>query len=607
MFRHSLRHKIVGIALGLIILMVITSVLSMIMSARVRHLLDELTIKYIPAYDHLARVDIRSIERALALRRMVIAKMQVPPDDEGYAARLRLFQEKDGEIEQEANAARKLINSIIDDVSTPSDNAALARIDARIDDAITDLRRLLSDEDAELLKQLDSKDLVQVRGTLARVDMLRDEFTQKIDAIRADMLSQVFASTSTVIRNQQKEIVVSAIVTVLAATLGLGFALFVSGGITRPVRRLLEGTRQVEAGRFDQLVSVSTRDEIGQLSAAFNRMVEHLRRNERIRETFGRYIDPKVIEGLIDRPEVAAVDGQRRVMTVMFCDMKGFTSMSEGMTPQGLVKVMNCYLTTMSGPVRAHRGIIDKYIGDAIMAYWGPPFIEESDQARFACLAAIDMVNCVPALQKQLPELLGIRAIPAECDIKIGIATGEVLAGSIGSELMMSFTVMGDAVNLASRLEAVNKVYGSRILVSQITAAAAGDALELREIDRLRVTGQRMPQVLFEVMGRSGALTKQQELLRTCYLDGLAAYRARRWDEARSSFEAALEASPRDGPSRALLSRIDNLRGKPPPPDWDGSWPLSEYPSISSAAREAYQRTMRKDDSGARSAEPSAP
>jgi len=607
MFRHSLRHKIVGIALGLIILMVITSVLSMIMSARVRHLLDELTIKYIPAYDHLARVDTRSIERALALRRMVIAKMQVPPDDEGYAARLRLFQEKDGEIEQEANAARKLINSIIDDVSTPSDNAALARIDARIDDAITDLRRLLSDEDAELLKQLDSKDLVQVRGTLARVDMLRDEFTQKIDAIRADMLSQVFASTSTVIRNQQKEIVVSAIVTVLAATLGLGFALFVSGGITRPVRRLLEGTRQVEAGRFDQLVSVSTRDEIGQLSAAFNRMVEHLRRNERIRETFGRYIDPKVIEGLIDRPEVAAVDGQRRVMTVMFCDMKGFTSMSEGMTPQGLVKVMNCYLTTMSGPVRAHRGIIDKYIGDAIMAYWGPPFIEESDQARFACLAAIDMVNCVPALQKQLPELLGIRAIPAECDIKIGIATGEVLAGSIGSELMMSFTVMGDAVNLASRLEAVNKVYGSRILVSQITAAAAGDALELREIDRLRVTGQRMPQVLFEVMGRSGALTKQQELLRTCYLDGLAAYRARRWDEARSSFEAALEASPRDGPSRALLSRIDNLRGKPPPPDWDGSWPLSEYPSMSSAPREAYQRTMRKDDSGARSAEPSAP
>jgi class 3 adenylate cyclase len=574
MFHHSLRHKIVGIALGLIVLMVITSVLSMIMSARVGHLLNELTIKYIPAYGHLARVDIRSIERSLALHRMVIAKMQVPPDDEGYATRLRLFQEKDSEIEQEADAARKLINAIIDDISTPSDNAALARIDTRIDNAITDLRRLLRDEDAELLKQLDSKDLVRVRGTLARVDTLREEFTQKIDAIRANMLSQVFASTSTVIRNQQKEIVVSAIVTALAATLGLGFALLVSGGITRPVRLLLEGTRQVEAGRFDQLVSVSTRDEIGQLSAAFNRMVEQLRRNVRIRETFGRYIDPKVIEGLIDRPEVAAIDGQRRVMTVMFCDMKGFTSMSEGMTPQGLVKVMNCYLTIMSEPIRTHRGIIDKYIGDAIMAYWGPPFIEESDEARFACLAAIDMVNRVPALQKQLPELLGIRAIPAECDVKIGIATGEVLAGSIGSELMMSFTVMGDAVNLASRLEAINKVYGSRILISQTTAAAVGGALELRELDRLTLIGQRMPQVVFEVMGRSGALTNRQELLRTRYLDGLAAYRARRWEDARNSFESALEASPSDGPSRALLSRIGGLRAKPPPPDWDGSWQI---------------------------------
>jgi hypothetical protein len=141
-------------------------------------------------------------------------------------------------------------------------------------------------------------------------------------------------------------------------------------------------------------------------------------------------------------------------------------------------------------------------------------------------------------------------------------------------------------VNLASRLEAVNKAYGSRILISQTTAAAIGDALELREIDRLTVIGQRVPQVLFEVMGRTGALTKQQELLRARYLDGLAAYRARRWEDARNSFEAALEASPRDGPSRALLSRIEDLRAKPPPPDWDGSWHM-EHREFHTATRGA--------------------
>ncbi|WP_092187025.1 adenylate/guanylate cyclase domain-containing protein [Bradyrhizobium sp. cf659] len=572
-FRQSIRRKIVGIALALIVLMVITSALSMVMSRRVEHLLDELTVRYIPAYGHLARANIRSLERALALRRMVIAKMQTPPDEEGYAARLRFFQEKDGEVEHEANAARTLINAIIDDVNTHSDNAALARIENRIDNAMTEGRPKLGEEQAKLQEQLEARDFAEARATLARVDTLRDQLTQKIDTIRADMLSQVFASTSTVIRNQQQAISVSAVVTGLAAALGLGFAFLVSSGITRPVRRLLEGTREIEAGHLDQLISVSTKDEIGQLSAAFNRMVEQLRRNERIRETFGRYIDPRVVEGLLDRPD-AATQGQRRVMTVMFCDMKGFTSMSEGMTPQGLVKVMNCYLTMMSEPIRERRGVIDKYIGDAIMAYWGPPFIEEADQTRLACLAAIDMVDRVPELRKQLPELLGVRVIPAECDVRIGIATGEVLTGSIGSDLMMSFTVMGDAVNLASRLEAVNKVYGSHILISEVTAAGLGAELELREIDRLAVVGQSKPQAVFEVMGKHGELTGQQQLLRSRYSDGLAAYRARRWEEARSAFDAALEASPGDGPSLALLNRLDHLRSNPPPADWNGSWQM---------------------------------
>jgi class 3 adenylate cyclase len=573
LFSQSIRRKIVGVALGLIVLMVISSALSMFMSAQVGHLLDELTNRYIPAYGSLARANIRSLERALALRRMVIAKMQVPPDEEGYKARLETFLAKDGQVEQETTAARKLINEIIADTSTPSDNAALARIETRIEIAVTDLRRELASEDAKLIKALDAGQFDQARGILTNVDNLRDQFVSKIDAIRADMLSQVFASTTTVIGNQRRAIIVSGIVTALAAAVGWIFALLVASGITRPVRLLLQGTREVEAGRLDRSIDVSTQDEIGQLSAAFNRMVEQLRRNERIRETFGRYIDPKVVEGLLERPEVALTQGQRRVMTIMFCDMKGFTAMSEGMTPQGLVKVVNCYLSTMSEPIRSHRGIIDKYIGDAIMAYWGPPFIEDTDQARFACAAAVDMAERVPSLRTQLPELLGIRSIPIECDIRIGIATGEVLTGSIGSEFMMSFTVMGDAVNLASRLEGANKLYGTRVMIAQDTAAATGAALELREIDRVTVIGQTVPQTIFEVMARSGELTPQQRQLRTRYADALAAYRAARWDEAKAGFNAALEISPGDGPSLALLGRIDQLAANPPA-DWDGSWQM---------------------------------
>lgn len=575
LFNQSIRRKIVGIALGLIVLMLVTSILSMVMSSQVGVLLDELTNRYIPGYSHLARANIRSLERALALRQMVMTRMGSPSDEEGYAARLRDFEGLDRKFEEEAETARKLINAIIDDPRTYSDNAALARLDVRIESAVTELRRNLDEGNAKLLKQVEAKDMAEARRTLEQLDALRDAFNRKVDAIRADMLTQVFFSTSQVIRRQYQAIIISGVVTLLAAIVGFAFALLVSSGITRPVRLLLAGTREVEAGRFDKPIAVSTQDEIGELASAFNRMIEQLRHNERVRETFGRYIDPKVVQGLIDRPEVA-IDGQRRVMTIMFCDMSGFTSMSEGMTPRGLVKVMNHYFTVMSAPIRAHRGVIDKYIGDAIMAYWGPPFIEEDEPALLAGLAAIDMTDQVPALQKQLPDLLGIRAMPGLCDLRIGIATGEVLTGSIGSELMMSFTVMGDAVNLASRLEAVNKAYGTRILISQATADAIGSQLELREVDRLTVAGQSMPQAIFEVMSKAHGLSVPQESLRTHYSEGLATYRARRFSEARAALNAALEAVPGDGPSRTLLARIAQFETHPPDADWDGAWRLEQ-------------------------------
>ena len=496
MFRNSIKQKIVGIAAGLIVLAVVTSILSMVMAARVGHLLQELTGQYVSTYGNLARLNVHSLERALEVRRMVIAKMQNPPDEASYAAHLKTFQALGPDIDREAQVARDHLAAIIEDPSTPSDNAALGRLDDRIDTAVNDLRHRLNDENAVLLQQLEANNFDEARKTLAQADALREEFNRKIDGIRADMMRQVNASAATVIREQRQAIWVSAGVTTIAAVLGFVFATMVGGGITRPVLRLLEGTRAVEAGRLDQSISVTTGDEIGQLSAAFNRMIETLRQNQRVRETFGRYIDPKVAEGLLDQGAAAATEGQRRVMTVMFCDMKGFTTLSEGVTPRGLVKIMNLYLSTMSEPIHAHRGVIDKYIGDAIMAYWGPPFIEEAEQANFACLAAADMLGRVETLLKELPEHLGVRTIPADCDIRIGIATGEALVGSIGSEYMMSFTVMGDTVNLASRLEGANKVYGSRCLISEGTAKMCAAELELREIDRLVVVGQSQPQTV---------------------------------------------------------------------------------------------------------------
>ena len=576
MLRPSIRKRILAIAVGLIVLMAITSVLSTVMTRKVAHQLDELSTKYVETYGHLARMNVRSLEQALALRRMVITKMQSPPDDAAFADHQKIYEAKGLEIDREAQAARALINAIIDDVSTESDNARLGRIDDRIENVNNDLRRYLSEENKRLMPLLAAGNFPEVRASLARADALRDEFNQKVEEIRTDMLAQVRSDAVVTMRDQQKAIAISMILTVLAAILGLMFAIYVSMGITRPVRRLLDGTRAVEAGHLDGSIDVTTRDEIGQLTSAFNNMVEQLRHKEKMRETFGRYIDPRVVAGLIDRQSQTAVEGERRMMTVLFCDMKGFTSLSEGMTPQGLVKVMNHYLSTMSGPIRNHHGIIDKYIGDAIMAYWGPPFNEDGEQAQLACLAAIDMTRRGAALRTELPELLGVRTVPSDCDVRIGVATGEVLVGSIGSEFMMSYTVMGDAVNLASRLEGANKIYGSHSLVSARTIALAGDVIEFREIDRLVVVGQNHAETVFDIMGRKDELAPEQTVLLQRYSEGLAAYRARNWDDARQAFSAALEAVPGDGPSSAFIKRIGDLQANPPAADWDGAWVLDQ-------------------------------
>jgi class 3 adenylate cyclase len=574
MIRLSIRRKIMGIAVVLIVLMTVTAILSMVRVREVGKRLHELTDSYIPAYGDLARANIRSLERALALRRMVIEKMQSPASGDKSAAIRKVFDAKGAEVEKEAQAARALIHGLIEKESL-NDATALARLESRIDTAMADTRRELNVEIERLLAAIDAGDADETAEGLSRVDTLRDDLDRKLDSIRADMLALLQADAAETIRTQRQVMLIAAVLTGLAATLGLVFAALVSSGMTRPVRRLLEGTRAVEAGNLNETLPVTSEDEIGHLTTAFNRMVEQLRHKERMRETFGKYIDPRIVEGLIDRP-MLAVDGQRRVMTVLFCDVKGFTGTSEGMTPQGLVKVMNRYFSAMSTPIREHGGVIDKYIGDAIMAYWGPPFTEDADQARLACLAALDMLERVAPLRAEFPELLGLRTLPFPFDIRIGVATGEALVGSIGSELMMSYTVMGDTVNLASRLEGANKVYGGRVLVSAATIAGAADAIEAREIDRVVLLGQTQPQAVFEIMGRKGELTPAQVELRTRFSEGLAAYRARRWDEALRAFAAALESVPNDGPSMIFIKRIDGLMKTPPGEDWDGSWHLEQ-------------------------------
>ncbi len=230
----------------------------------------------------------------------------------------------------------------------------------------------------------------------------------------------------------------------------------------------------------------------------------------------------------------------------------------------------------MSEPIRQHEGVIDKFIGDAIMAFWGPPFVGADQHAAKACLAAIDFVKTLAVFRSEMPELMGIKRGLPEIDIQIGIASGDVVIGNIGADTSRSYTVMGVTVNLASRLESVNKVYGTRLLVSEETAKRAADSIATREIDSIAVAGKNDAVRIFEILGKNGGLDDEVLRLRHRFEEGLAAYRRRDWIAAAAAFSDCAAIAPNDGPSKVFFDRVNRLRADPPSPDWDGVWRLSE-------------------------------
>jgi class 3 adenylate cyclase len=573
--RLSIGLKVFSIAVALLILMATVALLSMRMTRTVDAQLVTIDRNYFPAYVALAQANIRSVEESAYIRRLMLA-MSERAADRAKVDDLRQRVAAAGKAsDEEIAVARQRINEQIADPLDFDDNLALARLDDKVE-ALQAERRRYESLLQRLLAAAEAGHQEEASKRLAELDDLRDDFDRRIEAARSEMRRLAGAAIVGTREYQQKVVKISLALLVIAALLGLTVAAAVTLGLVRPVRRLLAGTAAVERGALDTVIPITSRDEIAQLTRSFNSMVEELRLKARIHETFGKYLDPRIVAGLLDRPELTDAKGSRRVMSILFCDMKGFTEFSEGMTPAALVNVLNRYMTVMSEPVRRNNGVIDKYLGDGIMAFWGPPFTGAEEQGRLACLTALDQLGALAPFRVELPDLTGLKRGLPEIDLRIGIATGEVVAGSIGSEQTRNYTVIGDAVNLAARLEGANKIYGTRALISEDTNRLAADFVETREIDTVLVVGKTEPQRVFELLGRKGELAGERCELREAFAEGLQAYRGREWEKARAAFEACLEIAPGDGPSKVFLNRTARFCATAPGADWNGVWSLAE-------------------------------
>jgi adenylate cyclase len=292
------------------------------------------------------------------------------------------------------------------------------------------------------------------------------------------------------------------------------------------------------------------------------------RKKRELKGTFEKYVSPSIVAEVLADPENIELGGKKVDLTVMFSDVRGFTTISEKLDPRELSNLLNRYLTPMTDLVFKNKGTLDKYMGDAIMAFWGAP-IHFNDHAKHACRCALQMIDKLKELQAEFRA----KGLP-EIDIGIGLNSGDMSVGNMGSDTVRSYTVMGDAVNLGSRLEGINKEYGTRIIISEFTNEAVKDTFVTREVDWVRVKGKTQPVRIFELVGENKVSDEKKKLIEF-FNQGFLLYHDCKFQEAIELFSKALALEPDDAVTQLYLERCQDYLKEPPPENWDGVFTMT--------------------------------
>ncbi len=334
--------------------------------------------------------------------------------------------------------------------------------------------------------------------------------------------------------------------------------------VTRPILDLARRVRRIEAGDYGQAVAVTGQDEIGQLAGSINTMAAGLAEKEKVRDLLGKVVSHEIAEELLSK--TIALGGEERVVTVLFADIKGFTSLCENLAPEAVLTLLNRYLSEITEVIERHHGVVDKYTGDSVMALFGAPLSRPGDAGN-AIATALAIQSTMAALNEaNLAQ--GMFAIEAG----IGVHTGLVVAGNLGSQNRLNYTVIGDSVNLSARLEGLTRRYHVPNIVSEATRRDA-PGFVYRELDLVRVAGKKEPVRIFEVLGREGEVSAQVLDEAAAFAQVLQDYRAQRWQQALQGLEALLAAQPAHAREQSLYgvyaARIAALREETLSPDWD--------------------------------------
>jgi adenylate cyclase len=571
-FRQTIAAKIFGLA---VILLLLTIGLAVFLLFEVTRTKQDLTVVAnfdLPLTQSVARLHEFGLRRRLAFERWFGAFNAAEPNPEIVAEATENYALFTGKLTEEFSAARRIIG--VYPKNAPG-SQTLAEV-ATLLDQIEPAYQIINNRQREVLDMQLAGHHDKANQQLNLLNDLQRTVQNQRESVNSKMAAWSAAAARATEQRERRVFWLTIAATTSTVFLGMAVAALITNRLSRPVRSLATAMRDVQQGNLDIQLPVGSTDEVGRLTDSFNFFVKELRSKERMKQTFGKYIDPRILEHVLAQPGAEAVGGGRRNMTVSFADLVGFTGLSERLTPLLMVTLLNRHFGLQALAVQEHHGVVDKFVGDSVMAFWGPPFVKPEEHALLACRAAQAQLGALDALRLELPDITGLRRDLPAIDLCIGICTGEVVVGNIGSDNTRSYTVIGDTANLAARLERANRVYGTQILIGETTAHAIGSQFETREIDTISVKGKTETTRIFELIAAAGQLSEELARLRECYEQARRTYLAQDWDLAEANFRECLRIRPNDGPSHVFLERVQVLRQNPPGKRWNGVWQLVE-------------------------------
>ena len=569
---YSLRTKIMTGVIALLIFFAVALGVTLYMVNDSDDELNGILEYHLPILTRLNSLDVISYEIEVVAHRLI---EEVNPSkqriDEIHARTQKCHDQIDSILQESRSLAEA---GSIDGHNDLEDRLKMARLIGTIDSLKSEVSRFSQAAclPVELMRQgrvADAQKAIADLSNFEYLDPLITAVRETSNQLAIDSLRETRSNISNIIW-------ANTALFLAASVLGLFVFLFITGRLQNAFRALTSAFHETADGKYSDPLPITSGDEIGDLTTSFNSMVDQLKSKEKLREAFGQFLDPRIVANLVN-PATGELrqSAERRALTIFFSDIAGFSAIGEQLTADTLVRLLNRYFSAATEVIRRNHGIVDKFIGDGVMAFWASPFSEGESHAHHACLACLEMRAAFAEIAKDISNITGLRRNLPKFHVRMALATGDTLIGTVGSDTTKSFTVIGDTVNIASRLEGVNKIYGTDLLINEECYRLVETEVEVRELDLVTVYGKSEPIRIYELLSKEGELDAPTTELCQTFRIALENYRQQKWQNAEQGFRACLQIKQHDGPSLEFLTRIATFARTPPPKDWNGVWQTS--------------------------------